>query len=203
MNPATSDLFRAFVPVDGVDQAGINDHLKWINTPTDGHSPWVLHVNEIFDNFEPYDGRPYTDFDAPSNPVWIYPPVLQIFAEFQKNSAYSDCGFGENDVGDRHGAMAAGGVVPEGYRKLDGPNSLEGEGQNKFHCFTKDASGASCERLAICLWDSGSAGDDLNDPHGRAGSEWTGGTQRGTGGIRPMDIMWRFMQSSLSASPSG
>ena len=192
MNPATSNLFKAFVAVDGVNQAGKEDHLKWINAPNDGHSPWVLHVNEIFDNFEPYDGRPYTDVDAPWNPVWIYPPVLQIFAEFQRNPAYSECDFGETDVGDRHGAMAAGGVVPGGYRKLGGPGSLEGDGQNKFHCFTKDASGANCEKLAICLWDSGPPGDDLNDPHARAGFEWTG-----TGGNKPMDIMWRFMQRSV------
>ena len=161
--------------------------------PADGHSPWMLHVNEIFDNFEPYDGRPYTDFDAAWNPVWIYPPVLQILAKFQENPAYSECDFGEGDVGDRHGALAVGGVVPEGYRRLDGANSLEGAGQNKFFCFTKDAAGASCEKLAICLWDSGPPGDDLNDPHGRAGSEWTG-----TGGnTKPMDIMWRFMQRSV------
>jgi hypothetical protein len=197
MNPATSDLFKAFVAVDGVSQAGKEDHLKWVSAPTEDHSPWVLHVNEIFDNFEPYDGRPYTDIDAPSNPVWIYPPVLQIFAEFQVNPAYSECDFGENDVGDRHGPLAAGGVVPEGYRRLDGPNSLEGKRQNKFYCFTKDASEASCEKLAICLWDSGAPGDDLNDPHARAGFEWTGGTHRGTGGTKPMDIMWRFMQRSV------
>jgi hypothetical protein len=197
MHPATSNLFKAFVILDGVVQAGVDDHLKWVNAPADRHPPWILHVNEIFDDLEPYDGRPYTNIDAPSNPVWIYPPVLQIFAEFQNNSAYSECDFGESDVGDRHGPLAVGGVVPEGYRKLDGPNSLEGKGQNKFHCFTKDANGASCEKLAICLWDSGSAGDDLDDPHPRAGFEWYGGTNRGTGGTKPMDIMWRFMQRSV------
>lgn len=193
MNPAASNLFKALVAVDGVTQAGKDDHLKWVAAPVDGHAPWLLHVNEIFDNFEPYDGRPYSDIDAAWNPVWIYPPVLQIFAQFQDNVAYSACDFGETDIGDRHGAMAVGGVVPTGYRRLSGPNSLEGGGQNKFHCFTKDASGASCERLAICLWDSGPAGDDLNDPHSRAGTEWTGTG----GGTKPMDIMWRFMQRSV------
>jgi predicted esterase len=193
MNPATSNLFKAFVAVDGVTQAGKEDHLKWVSAPADGHSPWVLHVNEIFDNFEPYDGRPYTDFDAEWNPVWIYPPVLQIFSKFQENPAYWECDFGEGDVGDRFGELAVGGVVPEGYRRLDGANSLEGAGQNKFFCFTRDAAGTSCEKLAICLWDSGPPGDDLNDPHARAGSEWTG-----TGSnTKPMDIMWRFMQRSI------
>ena len=193
MNPATSNLFKALVAVDGVTQAGKEDPLKWVRAPADGHSPWMLHVNEIFDNFEPYDGRPYTDFDAAWNPVWIYPPVLQILAKFQENPAYWECDFGEGDVGDRHGALAVGGIVPEGYRRLEGANSLEGAGQNKFFCFTKDATGASCEKLAICLWDSGPPGDDLNDPHGRAGSEWTGTG----GGTKPMDIMWRFMQRSV------
>jgi hypothetical protein len=196
-NPATSKLFKAIVPVDGVDQAGINDHLKWISAPPDGPSPWVLHVNEVFDRFEPYDGRPYIDWGAP---VWIYPPVLQIFAEYLKNDAYSGCGFGPEDVGERFGEFVAddyNGVVPTGYRKLDGPNSLEGKGQRKFHCFTKDAEDGTCEKLAICLWDSGPPGDDYPDPHGRAGREWTGGRNRGTGGTKPMDIMWRFMKASV------
>ena len=196
-NPATSELFKAIVPVDGVDQAGINDHLKWISAPPDGHSPWVLYVNEVFDRFEPYDGRPYDDWAQWGVPVWIYPPVLQIFAEYLKNDAYSACGFGPEDVGDRFGEFVAGGVVPAGYRRLDGLNSLEGEGQEKFFCFTKDASGSSCEKLAICLWDSGEPGDDLEDPHGRAGREWSGGTDPGTGGTEPMDIMWRFMQAAV------
>jgi hypothetical protein len=199
-NPVTSKLFKALVPVDGVDQAGINDHLKWISAPADGRSPWVLHVNEVFDRFEPYDGRPYDDWAQWGVPVWIYPPVLQIFAEYLKNDAYSACGFDPEDVGDRFGEFVAGGVVPEGYRRLNGPNSLEGEGQEKFFCFTKDASGASCEKLAICLWDSGDPGDDLPDPHGRAGREWTGGTDPGTGGTEPMDIMWRFMKASVGVS---
>jgi hypothetical protein len=193
MNPATSNLFKALVAVDGVTQAGREDTLKWVSAPVDGHAPWLLHVNEIFDNFEPYDGRPYTDFDAAWNPVWIYPPVLQIFADFQDNAAYAACDFGDSDVGDRYGALAVGGVVPQGYRRLSGPNSLEGEGQNEFHCFTRDSPGASCEKLALCLWDSGPPGDDLNDPHGRAGTEWTGTG----GGTKPMDIMWRFMQGSV------
>jgi len=201
-HPDTSGLFKALVPMDGVDQAGIDDHLKWIIPPQGEASPWILHVNEIFDRFEPYDGRDYTDFAGiPGggwNPVWIYPPVLQIFAEYaDKNEAYAACGFGPNDVGDRFGVLDVGGVVPAGYRKLDGANSLEGEGQEKFHCFTKDAPGASCERLAICLWDSGEPGDDLPDPHGRAGREWSGGTDPGTDGTEPMDIMWRFMQRSV------
>ena len=197
MNPATSNLFKAFVPVDGVDQAGIDDHMRWISAPVDGHSPWVLHVNEIYDNFEPYDGRPYTEPVAPWNPVWIYPPVLQVLARFQGNPAYAGCGFGEGDVGDRYGPFAAGGVVPEGYRKLDGPSSLEGEGQRKFHCFTRDEGDDTCHKLTVCLWDSGPPGDDLEDPHARAGREWHGGTDPGTGGTKPMDIMWRFMQRAV------
>jgi hypothetical protein len=191
-NPATSKLFKALVPVDGVDQAGIDDPLKWIYAPPDGLSPWILHVNEIFDNFEPYDGRPYTDWGPP---VWIYPPVLQILAEYAaENDGYSACGFGPDDVGDRYGKLHVGGVVPAGYRRL---KSLEGKNQKKFHCFTKDAKWAKCEKLAICLWDSGEPGDDLQDPHGRAGREWTGGTDPGTGGTEPMDIMWRFMKASV------
>jgi predicted esterase len=196
-HPDTSGLFKALVPVDGVDQAGVDDKLKWIHAPQDSDSPWILHVNEVFDRFEPYDGRPYNDY-APWWPTWIYPPVLQIFAKYAaENAGYSACGFGSNDVGDRFGEFVAGGVVPAGYRKLDGPNSLEGEGQRKFHCFTKDAGSETCEKLAICLWDSGPAGDDYPDPHGRAGKEWTGGTDRGTGGTKPMDIMWRFMKASV------
>lgn len=201
-HPDTSGLFKAVVPLDGVDQAGINNKLKWIIPPKDGDSPWIMHVNEIFDRFEPYDGRRYTDlrhaYGGGWNPIWIYPPVLQIFAEYaDKNEGYAACGFGPDDVGDRFGELDVGGVVPEGYRKLDGPNSLEGEGQNKFHCFTKDAPGASCDKLAICLWDSGPRGDDRPDPHARAGVEWSGGTDPGTGGTEPMDIMWRFMQRSV------
>jgi hypothetical protein len=198
-HPDTSGLFKAVVPVDGVDQAGREDHLRWIHAPQDGDSPWILHVNEIFDRFEPYDGTPYNIWRGGGwNPVWIYPPVLQIFAEYAvENDGYSACGFGPDDVGDRLGEFVAGGVVPAGYRKLDGPNSLEGKGQRKFHCFTKDADDGSCEKLAICLWDSGPPGDDYPDPHGRAGREWTGGTYRGTGGTKPMDIMWRFMQASV------
>lgn len=201
-HPDTSGVFKALVPVDGVDQAGRFDPLRWILPPRDGDSPWILHVNEIFDRFEPYDGRPYTDYAGNDgggwNPVWIYPPVLQIFAEYAaRNEGYAACGFGPDDVGDRFGALDVGGIVPEGYRKLDGPNSLEGEGQEKFHCFTKDAPGQSCEKLAICLWDSGEPGDDLEDPHGRAGREWSGGSDPGTGGTGAMDIMWRFMQRSV------
>jgi len=201
-HPETSGLFKALVPMDGVDQAGINDHLRWILPPQDGDSPWILHVNEIFDRFEPYDGRPYTDirraFGGGWNPIWIYPPVLQIFAEYaNKNEGYAACGFGPNDVGDRFGGLQVGGVVPDGYRRLNGANSLEGDGQEKFHCFTKDAPDASCEKLAICLWDSASLGDDKPDTHGRAGREWTGGTDPGTDGTEPMDIMWRFMQRSV------
>jgi hypothetical protein len=154
----------------------------------------VLHVNEVFDRFEPYDGRPYNDWEG-WYPVWIYPPVLQIFAEYLKNDAYSECGFEPEDVGDRFGDFVAGGVVPDGYRRLF---ALEGPGQEKFFCFTKDASGSTCEKLAICLWDSGEPGDDLEDPHGRAGREWTGGTDNGTGGTEPMDIMWRFMKASVA-----
>ncbi|KKL13877.1 hypothetical protein LCGC14_2521360, partial [marine sediment metagenome] len=192
-HPDTSGLFKAVVAVDGVDQAGRKDDLKWIYAPPDGDSPWILHVNEIFDRFEPYDGMDYNIWPGGGwNPVWIYPPVLQIFAEYAaKNDGYSACGFGPNDVGDRKGALDVGGVVPDGYRRL---TALEGKNQNKFRCFT---NGESCEKLAICLWDSGPPGDDYPDPHGRAGREWTGGKDRGTGGTKPMDIMWRFMQASV------
>ncbi len=194
-HPDTSGLFKAVVPVDGVDQAGNEDPLKWVYAPQDGDSPRILHVNEIFDNFEPYDGRPYDDWAAYGVPTWIYPPVLSIFAEYAaENDGYSSCGFDPDDVGDRFGVMDVGGVVPEGYRTLPG---LEGVGQNKFHCFTRDAEGGVCENLAICLWDSGPAGDDYPDPHSRAGREWTGGRHPGTGGVKPMDIMWRFMQGSV------
>ena len=201
-HPETSGLFKALVPMDGVDQAGVNDHLRWILPPQEGRAPSILHVNEIFDRFEPYDGRPYTDiqhaFGGGWNPVWIYPPVLQIFAEYaDKNTAYAACGFGPDDVGNRFGVLDVGGIVPEGYTKLDGPNSLEGEGQQEFHCFTKNAPGESCENLAICLWDGGGKGDDRPDSHTRAGKDWSGGTDPGTGGIEPMDIMWRFMQRSV------
>ena len=48
-------------------------------------------------------------------------------------------------------------MVPEGYRRL---SDLEGEGQEMFHCFTKDAEGKICQKLAICLWDGGERGDD-------------------------------------------
>jgi len=217
-HPDTSGLFKALVPVDGVDQAGRVDpsgrenRLKWIYAPQKGDSPWILHVNEIFDRFEPYDGAPYADYAGASgggwNPVWIYPPVLQIFAEYvAKNKGYSACGFDPKDVGDRFGELNVGSPVPEGavvpagYRRHF---ALEGEGQNKFYCFTKDAKGRgrgrSCEKLAICLWDSGDPGDDLPDPHGRAGREWTGGTDPGTGGTEPMDIMWRFMKASVGVA---
>ena len=51
--------------------------------------------------------------------VWLYPPVLQIFAKYAaENDGYSDCGFGPTDVGDRFGVLDVGGVVPEGYRRL-------------------------------------------------------------------------------------
>ncbi len=194
-HPETSGLLKAVVPLDGVDQAGTQDKMKWIHAPQDGDSPWILHVNEVFDRFEPYDGRPYDDWAAYGVPTWIYPPVLQIFAKYAaENDGYSTCGFDPEDIGDRFGEFAAGGVVPERYRRLF---ALEGEGQEKYFCFTKDADGARCENLAICLWDSGEPGDDLEDPHGRAGREWTGGTDPGTGGIEPMDIMWRFMQASV------
>jgi hypothetical protein len=198
-HPDTSGLFKAVVPVDGVDQAGREDHLRWIHAPQDGDSPWILHVNEIFDRFEPYDGTRYYIWAGGGwNPVWIYPPVLQIFAEYAaENDGYSACGFGPNDVGNRDGALDVGGVVPAGYRRL---LALEGERQRKFHCFTKDVEGESCEKLAICLWDSGPPGDDYPDPHGRAGREWTGRTNRGTEGTKPMDIMWRFMQASVDNS---
>jgi hypothetical protein len=56
-HPDTSGLFKALVPVDGVDQNGRFDHLRWSHAPQDGDSPWIMHANEIFDNFEPYDGR--------------------------------------------------------------------------------------------------------------------------------------------------
>jgi predicted esterase len=197
-HPDTAGLFKALVPVDGVDQAGVDDPLKWVYAPPKGDSPWILHVNEVFDRLEPYDGRPYDDWVAWGWPEWIYPPVLQIFAKYAaENRGYSACGFGPEDVGDRFGDLYVdspvpeGAVVPAGYLRLYG---LEGEGQRKFRCFT---AGESCEKLAICLWDSGPAGDDLPDPHARAGREWDGGTDRGTGGTKPMDIMWRFMQAAV------
>jgi hypothetical protein len=218
-HPDTSGLFKAVVPMDGVDQAGRVDpsgrenRLRWIYAPQKGDSPWILHVNEIFDRFEPYDGMPYTDFAGEPgggwNPVWIYPPVLQIFAEYvAENKGYSACGFGPNDVGNRYGDLYVGSPVPEGAVVPAGYRRhfyLEGERQDKFYCFTKDAKGRGrgrnrdrgCEKLAICLWDSGEAGDDLPDPHGRAGREWSGGTDPGTGGLEPMDIMWRFMKASV------
>jgi len=204
-HPDTASLFRALVPMDGIDQAGNEDHLRWITAPPDGSVPWILHINEVFDRFEPYDGMNYVDTYVDDGfPVWIYPSILQIFAEYvSKNDTYSACGFSANDVANRYGALAVGGVVPEGYRRLDGPGSLEGEGQAMLHCFTKDAANASCESLAVCLWDGGEPGDDLTDPHGRAGRELSGGTDPGTAGTEPMDIMWRFMQRSVeSTTPS-
>jgi hypothetical protein len=214
-HPDTSGLFKAVVAMDGVDQAGKgvdpsgkDNRLRWIYAPRKGNSPWILHVNEIFDRFEPYDGMPYIDFaGAPGrnwNPIWIYPPVLQIFAEYAaKNDGYSTCGFGSNDVGNRYGELVVGSPVPEGavvpagYRRLF---ALEGEGQDKFYCFTKDAQrqGRSCEKLAVCLWDHGERGDDVGDSHWPyAADDWKGGTHPGTGGTEPMDIMWRFMQAAV------
>jgi hypothetical protein len=174
--------------------------LKWIHAPKEGDSPWILHANEIFDRFEPYDGRDYTDFAGNAgggwNPIWIYPAVLQIFAEYAaENTGYSDCGFSPGDVGDRDGELDAGGVVPAGYRRVTG---LEGDGQDKFNCFTKDAEGKICEKLVICLWDTEERGDDVGDTHSPwAFLDWSGGTDPGTGGTEPMDIMWRFMKASV------
>jgi hypothetical protein len=205
-HPDTSGLFKAVVPVDGIDQDGMFDHLRWSHAPQDGDSPWIMHANEIFDRFEPYDGRDYTDSAGNAgggwNPVWIYPAVLQIFAEYAaENDGYSDCGFEPGDIGDRFGALAPGGVVPEGYRTLP---ALEGdqspypnEDRSRIHCFTKDAEGKSCEKLAICLWDTEERGDNRGDTHGQAGRDWRGGVDPGTDGGLPMDIMWRFMQMSV------
>lgn len=196
-HPQTADIFKAVVPMAGIDQAGNSDHLKWVYPPPEDSSPAILHVNEVFDRFEPFDGMNSADAATPGTPVWIYPSVLQVFAEYvDKHAGYAACGFGPDDVGDRYGEFEVGGVVPNGYRQLAGPNSLQGEGQEVFHCFTKDAANARCEKLAICLWDGGEPGDDLHDPHGRAGREWTGGVDPGTEGLEPMDIMWRFMQRS-------
>jgi hypothetical protein len=69
--------------------------LKWIDTPQDGDSPWIQHANEIFDRFEPYDGRAYAEFASNAgggwNSVWLYPPVLQVFAKYAaENDGYSD-----------------------------------------------------------------------------------------------------------------
>jgi dienelactone hydrolase len=199
-HPDTSGLFKALLPMDGVDQAGMSDHLRWIHAPQEGDSPWILHVNEIYDRFEPYDGQDYTDYagilGGSWNPVWIYPPVLQIFAEYAaENDGYSDCGFGPGDVGDRDGALDVGGVVPEGYRRMEG---LEGAGQEKFNCFTKDAEGKTCSKLAICLWDTEERGDDVGDSHWPwAAADWSGGTDPTTGGTEAMDIMWRWFQWSV------
>ena len=199
-HPETTAMFKAFVPMDGIDQAGNEDRLRWITAPPDGDAPWILHMNEIFDRFEPYDGMNYIDTNVDDGfPVWIYPSILQIFAEYVgKNYGYAACGFAPDDTADRHGILDVGGVVPDGYRRLDGPGSLEGEGQEMLSCFTKDAPGERCEKLAVCLWDGGEPGDDLTDPHGRAGQELSGGTHPGSGGIGPMDVMWRFMQLSIS-----
>jgi len=202
-HPDTSGLFKAVVPADGVDQDGMSDHLRWSHAPQDGDSPWIMHANEIFDNFEPYDGRDYTDFGIGTwNPIWIYPAVLQIFAEYTANNdGYSDCGFEPGDVGDRFGALAPGGVVPAGYRSLPAlagdQSPYPNEDRSAIHCFTKDADGKTCEKLAICLWDTLERGDDIGDTHGRASRDWRGGVDPGTDGGLPMDIMWRFMQMSV------
>lgn len=195
-HPETSGLFKAVVPMDGIDQAGNDDVLRWITAPPDGNAPWILHMNEVFDRFEPYDGMNYA---ADGVPVWIYPSIFEIFAEYvAKNDGYAACGFSPDDVADRFGPIEPGGAVPAGYRRLDGTGSLEGEGQQMLRCFTSDAPGEACEKLAVCLWDGGEPGDDLPDPHGRAGRELTGGTDPGTAGIEPIDVMWRFMQRSVS-----
>jgi len=198
-HPETSGLFKAVVPMDGIDQAGNEDRLRWITAPRGDDAPWILHMNEIFDRLEPYDGMNYPDTYVDDGvPVWIYPSILQVFAEYvDKNDAYAACGYSSDDVADRYAALTVGGVVPEGYRRLDGADSLEGEGQEMLRCFTKDAPNASCEKLAVCLWDGGEPGDDLTDPHPRAGQEISGGTDPGIGGIEPMDVMWRFMQRSV------
>jgi hypothetical protein len=114
-------------------------------------------------------------------------------------------------MGDRYGMLDVGGIVPEGYRRLF---ELEGSGQKMLRCFTKDAQGKVCRKLAICLWDGGVPGDDLGvsesetqsdkpkitpgATHERAGREWMGGDEPGMGGIAPMDVMWRFFQSSVN-----
>ena len=73
-------LIKALLPVSGVDHAGRKDHLKWIDTPQNEDSPWILHANGIFDRFEPYYGRAYTEYAGNAgggwNSVWLYPPVL-------------------------------------------------------------------------------------------------------------------------------
>ena len=38
----------------------------------------------------------------------------------------------------------------------------------------------------------------LGVTHERAGREWMGGDEPGMGGIAPMDVMWRFFQSSVN-----
>jgi predicted esterase len=201
-HPETSSMFKAVVPMDGIDHAGNEEHMRWIQAPPDGSGPWILHINEVFDRLEPFDGMNYVDtYLNDGVPVWKYPTILEIFAEYaDKNDAYAACGYSPDDVADRFGALKVGGVVPEGYRRLNGPGSLEGEGQEMLACFTRDAPGERCEKLAVCLWDGGEPGDDLTDPHGRAGGELSGGTDPGTGGIEPIDIMWRFMQSSVATS---
>ena len=90
-------------------------------------------------------------------------------------------------------------MVPEGYRRLF---NHEGTGQEMFPCFTKDTEGKTCRKLAICLWDGGEHGDDwvtvgIGATHQRSGREWIDGTNSGTGGTEPMDIMWRFFQWSV------
>jgi len=50
----------------------------------------------------------------------------------------------------------------------------------------------------ICLWDTQVRGDDVGDTHFPwAFDDWSGGTDPGTGGLEPMDIMWRFMKASV------
>jgi len=186
--------------------AGYSNGGLWVHTlarhPPDGSGPWILHMNEVFDRLEPFDGMNYVDtYVSDGLPVWKYPSILEIFAVYvNENDAYAECGFSHDDVADRFGELAVGGVVPEGYRRLAGPGSLEGEGQQMLACFTKDAPGARCQKLAVCLWDGGEPGDDLTDPHGRAGRELSGGANSGVNGTEPMDVMWRFMQSSVDAS---
>lgn len=127
--------------------------------------------------------------------------MFQIFAKYAtENDGYSDCGFGPTDIGDRFGVLDVGGVVPEGYRRLF---DLEGAGQETFHCFTKDAEDKICRKLANCLWDGGERSDDRvtvgpGATHERSGAEWVGGSDLGTDGTDPMDIMWRFFRWSAS-----
>ena len=53
-HPQTADLFKAVVAMDGIDHAGNEDRLRWIEAPPKNQGPWILHMNEVFDRLEPF-----------------------------------------------------------------------------------------------------------------------------------------------------